>query len=272
IDEGRLDGILGDKHAAGVALIDELGAEHVRTGKPICYTSVDSVFQIAAHEESFSLERLYDLCRIARRLYDPLQIGRVIARPFIGSATAGFKRTPHRKDWAIPPPHGTLLDRAVEAHRDIISIGKIGDIFAHRSTGRELKGASNMDHFDMVLATLPELADGGLIFANFVDFDTDFGHRRDIAGYAHCLEQFDARLPELIAALHKDDLVIISADHGNDPTWRGTDHTREHVPILCYGPRLPARAIGRRNSLADIGASIAKHLALVPPPTGISWR
>jgi phosphopentomutase len=271
IAEGGLPGILGDRHAAGVAIIDELGTEHMRTAKPICYTSVDSVFQIAAHEQTFGLEHLYDLCRIARRLCDPLQIGRVIARPFIGSQQQGFRRTTHRKDFSIPPPQGTILDRAADAGREIVSIGKIGDIFAHRSTGRELKGAGNMAHFDMALAALATLADGGLIFANFVDFDTDYGHRRDVAGYAHCLESFDARLPQLFTVLKRDDLVVITADHGNDPTWRGTDHTREHVPILCCGPGLAPGAIGRRSSLADIGATIAKHLALAPPDVGTSW-
>ena len=271
IAEGALPGILGNRHAAGVAIVDELGADHMRSGKPICYTSVDSVFQIAAHEESFGLDRLYDLCRIARKLCDPLHIGRVIARPFIGSAATGFKRTPNRKDLAIPPPPGTLLDHAAAARREIVSIGKIGDIFAHRNTGRELKGAGNKAHFDMVLAAQAALADGGLIFANFVDFDTDHGHLRDVAGYAHCLETFDARLPELFAGLKSDDLVVITADHGNDPTWRGTDHTREHVPILCYGPDLTPGAIGRRASLADIGASVAKHLRLPALQTGASW-
>jgi phosphopentomutase len=229
------------------------------------------VFQIAAHEETFGLEHLYDLCRIARRLCDPLRIGRVIARPFVGSPADGFQRTPRRKDFAIPPPLGTLLDCAGAAHREVVSIGKIGDIFAHRNTGRELKGAGNMAHFDMMLAALAELADGGLIFTNFVDFDTDYGHRRDVAGYAHCLEQFDARLPELFAALKSDDLVVLTADHGNDPTSRGTDHTREHVPILCFGPDIVSRAIGRRTCLADIAASLAQHLGLDRLRAGASW-
>lgn len=271
IAQGALPGILGDRHAAGIALIDELGAEHMLSGKPICYTSADSVFQIAAHEETFGLERLYDLCRIARRLCDPLRIGRVIARPFVGSSADGFQRTPHRKDFAIPPPPGTLLDGAEAAHREVVSIGKIGDIFAHRSTGRERKGANNMAHFDMVLAALATLADGGLIFANFVDFDTDFGHRRDVAGYAHCLEQFDARLPELFAVLKEDDLVVLTADHGNDPTWLGTDHTREHVPILAFCPSIMPAQIGRRTTLADIGATVAKHLGLPQVKAGTAW-
>jgi phosphopentomutase len=271
VSEGELPGILGDRHAAGIAIIDELGGEHMRSGKPICYTSADSVFQIAAHEETFGLERLYDLCRIARRLCDSLRIGRVIARPFVGSGTQGFRRTPRRKDFAIPPPQGTILDAAAAAHREIVSIGKIGDIFAHRATGQERKGADNMAHFDMTLAALAELADGGLIFVNFLDFDTDYGHRRDVAGYAHCLEQFDARLPELFAALTQGDLVVITADHGNDPTWRGTDHTREHVPILCFGPDVAPRAIGRRATLADIAASIAQHLRLARTRAGTSW-
>jgi phosphopentomutase len=272
IAQGRLPGILGNKHAAGTAIIDELGEEHVRTGKPICYTSVDSVLQIAAHEEIFGLGRLYDFCRLARKLCDPLNIGRVIARPFIGRAAAGFIRTPNRKDFAVPPPPGNLLQRAAEAGRAVISIGKIGDIFAHLNTGEELKGASNSAHVDMALTALDRLPDGGLIFANFVDFDTDYGHRRDVAGYAACLEAFDARLPQIMAHLKPGDLAVITADHGNDPTWRGTDHTREHTPILAFGPGIKGGGIGRRSSLADIGATLAKHIGVGATARGSAWN
>ncbi|MCW6507389.1 phosphopentomutase [Lichenifustis flavocetrariae] len=271
VSEGKLPGILGNRHASGTSIIEELGDEHLRTGKPICYTSIDSVFQIAAHEESFGLTRLYDLCRIARRLCDPLNIGRVIARPFVGHSHADFRRTANRKDFAVPPPSGHLLARAAQAGRAVVSIGKIGDIFAHVDTGTERKGASNDANLDLVLETLPDLADGGLIVANLVDFDTEFGHRRDVAGYAACLEAFDRRVPEIIERLRPDDLLILVADHGNDPTFRGNDHTREHVPILAHCAARDGMRIGRRGSLADVGATIARHLGLSPTPAGEAW-
>ena len=271
VREGRLPGILGDCHAAGVAIIDVLGEEHVRSGKPILYTSADSVLQIAAHEETFGLQRLYDLCLIARRLCDPLKIGRVIARPFVGASTVDFKRTPHRKDYAIPPTPGNLLDRVAEAGRRMVSIGKVGDIFSHRNTGQVIKGSGDMELFDRMLAALDVLEDGGFLFANYVDLDTDYGHRRDVPGYAAGLERFDARLPELMARMKPGDLAIISADHGNDPTWKGTDHTREHVPILAFGPGVRPMAVGGRKSFADIGATVAKHLGIAAPIAGESW-
>ena len=271
IAEGGLPGILGDKHASGMTIIEELGEEHLRTLKPICYTSADSVFQIAAHEEAFGLDRLIALCGVARRLCDPLNIGRVIARPFVGRTAADFARTAHRKDFAMPPPSGNLLERAAQGAREIVSIGKIGDIFAHRDTGRELKGASNNDHIDLTLKTLAEAGDGAFIFVNLVDFDTDFGHRRDVAGYAACLEAFDARLPEIAAALRADDFCVITADHGNDPTWRGFDHTREHVPILAFGGNIAPGPIGRRDTLADIAETIAQRLGLAAGAHGRSW-
>jgi phosphopentomutase len=271
IGEGGLPGILGDCHASGTDIIEELGLEHMRSGKPIAYTSVDSVLQIAAHEESFGLERLYDLCRLARRLCDPLRIGRIIARPFVGDAPGAFHRTPRRKDFAMPPAMGNLLDRAAQAHRPVVSIGKIGDIFAHRNTGEEIKGAGNMDLFDKTLAALDRLPDGGLIFANYLDLDTEFGHRRDVPGAAACLEAFDARMAELATRLRPGDLVVFTGDHGNDPTWRGTDHTREHVPVLAFGPGIASGPLGARPTFADIGASIAAHLGLAAPVAGRSW-
>jgi phosphopentomutase len=271
IAEGELPGILGDKHASGTEVIEELGEEHLRSLKPICYTSADSVLQIAAHEEAFGLERLYALCRIARRLCDPLNIGRVIARPFLGRTVADFARTAHRKDFAMPPPAGNLLQRAAQAERDIVTIGKIGDIFAHRHTGRELKGTSNTENFNLALSALGEAADGGLILVNLVDFDTEFGHRRDIPGYAACLESFDARLPELTAAMRDADFCVITADHGNDPTWRGFDHTREHVPILAFGGGVASGPIGRRETLGDIAQTVARRLGLPAGAHGASW-
>lgn len=271
ITEGGIPGILGDCHAPGVAIIDALGAAHVRTGQPICYTSADSVFQIAAHEEAFGLERLYDLCRVARRLCDPYRVCRVIARPFVGSAEAGFRRTGNRKDFAVAPPGRTLLDRAEAAGRAVVSVGKIGDIFAHRATGREIKPGPNAACVTAGLAALATLPAGGLIFVNLVDFDTEHGHRRDVPGYAAELEAFDARIPEILAALAPADLAVITADHGNDPTWTGTDHTREQVPVLAFGPGVAARSIGRRETFADIGATVAAHLGLAWDGAGTSF-
>lgn len=271
VAEAGLPGILGDCHASGTEIVARLGEDHLRTGKPICYTSADSVFQIAAHEDAFGLERLYALCRTARRLCDPYRIGRVIARPFIGSTPADFRRTANRKDFAVPPPEGTILARAAEAGRAIVTIGKIGDIFAHAATGTERKGRDNDGNVDLALAALDDLPQGGLLFVNLVDFDSEYGHRRDVPGYAACLERFDRRIPEWLAHLAPADLLIVTADHGNDPTFRGTDHTREMVPVLASGPAGRAGPLGRRSTFADIGASVAVHLGLEPTPAGTSW-
>lgn len=271
IAAGKLPGILGDKHASGTEIIDELGAEHLASGKPILYTSVDSVLQIAAHEEAFGLARLYHLCQIARGLVDPLKIGRVIARPFTGSGPGDFHRTPNRRDLAMPPPMGNLLDRAAEASRAIISIGKIGDIFAHRNTGHEIKGAGHADLMTKTSDALKVLPDGGLLFANYLDLDSDFGHRRDVPGAAACIEDFDVRIAKLTKELRKGDIIVFTADHGNDPTWRGTDHTREHAPVLVFGPGIAPCALGERKTFADIGASVATYLGLEPTKSGRSW-
>ncbi|MCB8821715.1 phosphopentomutase [Microvirga rosea] len=271
IEQGNLPGILGNKHASGTVIIDEYGAEHVRTGKPICYTSVDSVLQIAAHEESFGLERLYDLCRLVRALCDPYRIGRVIARPFVGTPETGFKRTGNRKDFATLPPSDTILDTLTKAGRTVVTVGKIGDIFAHRNTGEELKPHGNDACLSAALSAMKYLPDGGFVFANLVDFDSEYGHRRDIPGYAAALEAFDRRIPEIEAILQPGDLVIITADHGNDPSWQGTDHTREHIPILCFGPAIPKDPLGRRESFADIGATVLTHLGVSHLGRGDSW-
>ena len=268
IARGRLPGILGDCHASGIAIIDDLGEEHLATGKPIFYTSTDSVLQIAAHEEAFGLQRLYDLCELVRELVNPLHIGRVIARPFLGSDRASFKRTPHRRDYSLQPPQGNILDSAAAAGIEVCCIGKIGDIFAHRNTGREIKGRDDMDLFDRMLGEWDTMPDRSLMFANFVDLDTDFGHRRNVAGYAAGLERFDARMTELLPQLRAGDLVVLSADHGNDPTWPGTDHTREHVPILAFGPGIAGGSIGRRETFADAGATITRYLQLAPTTGG----
>ncbi len=266
-----LPGLLGDKHASGTEIIAELGAEHMRTGKPIVYTSADSVLQIAAHEGSFGLERLYDLCKVARALCDPLNIGRVIARPFVGADPATFKRTANRRDFAVPPPEPTLLDRLSQAGRTVVSIGKIGDIFAHRGTGTIVKASGHPALMDATLDAIRTLPIGGLAFTNLVDFDMMFGHRRDVAGYADALEKFDIMLPGLESALRPGDLCILTADHGCDPTAPGTDHTRERVPILAFRPGIPPGPIGVRESFADIGQTIASHLGIGPLAHGKAW-
>ena len=271
VDEARVPGAIGLCQSAGVEIIERLGDEHVRSGKPIFYTSVDSVIQIAAHEESFGLERLYDLCRITRRHADRLNIGRVIARPFVGSAATGFKRTPSRKDFSMQPPAGNILDRLHEAGRPVVSVGKVADIFGHRNTGCEIKGLHDLDLFAKMLVAAPDLPDGGLIFANFVDLDTDFGHRRDVAGYAAGIERLDPLIGAFLDLMRPGDMCVVTADHGNDPTWRGTDHTRENVPVLVYEPGANARDIGRRSTFADIGASVARHLGVAAPVAGAAW-
>jgi phosphopentomutase len=264
VAEFDLPGILGDCHASGTEIIAELGEQHIRTCKPICYTSADSVFQIAAHEQHFGLERLYHLCERAKELLLPLNIGRVIARPFVGESPADFRRTAHRRDYTTPPPEETLLDRVSASGAEVWSIGKIADIFAHRGVTRKLKADDNLGLFDRTLDAIGEAKDRALVFANFVDFDMLYGHRRDVAGYAAALEAFDRRLPELEARLQPGDLVLATADHGCDPTWRGTDHTREHVPVLFFGHGLPAGSLGKRRSFADMGQTIASHLELSP--------
>jgi phosphopentomutase len=271
IAEAGLPGILGNKHASGTVIIEELGEEHIRTGKPICYTSTDSVFQIAAHEEHFGLERLYKTCLVARKLVDPLNIGRVIARPFVGETPANFKRTPNRRDYAVPPPEPTLLDHVEASGHRVFGVGKIADIFAHQGVTETSKAPDNDAMFDALIADIGQASDGDFVFVNFVDFDSSFGHRRDVPGYAAALEAFDRRLPELEAALTPGDLAIITADHGNDPTWRGTDHTREHVPILAFGPDIGAGPIGRRETFADMGATAAAHLGLAAIKHGRSF-
>lgn len=275
--QAGIPGTLGNCHASGTDIIEQLGADHIRTGKPIFYTSVDSVLQIAAHETHFGLQRLYDLCAIVRRLVDPLNIGRVIARPFTGEESASFERTGNRRDYAVPPPEPTMLDRLVEAGHKVFGIGKIGDIFAHRGISDYRKANGNMALFDASLAALNDAADGDLIFANFVDFDMLYGHRRDVTGYAAALEAFDRRLPELFAQMRAGDLLILTADHGCDPTWTGTDHTRECVPVIGFvkaedKDAMPeAHCIGQRETFADIGETIAAYLGLSPGRHGSSF-
>ncbi|MCD2184053.1 phosphopentomutase [Rhizobium sp. GN54] len=273
-EAGEVPGILGNCHASGTDIIARCGEEHIRTGKPICYTSSDSVFQVAAHETHFGLDRLLAFCQSVRTVLDDRpggRIGRVIARPFIGETPAGFERTGNRRDYSVLPPEPTLLDRLTEAGRTVHAVGKIGDIFAHQGIGRLSKANGNMALFDATLQAMDEAKDGDLVFTNFVDFDMLYGHRRDVAGYAAALEAFDRRLPEVDRKLHAGDLVLLTADHGCDPTWRGTDHTRERVPIMSFGPGIRSRLLDTRTTFADIGETIAKHLGIPPGPHGRSF-
>ena len=271
VERAGLPGVLGNCHASGTTIIAELGDEHVRTGKPIVYTSADSVFQVAAHEEAFGLQRLYDLCDIARELVDEYNIGRVIARPFVGDGPENYVRTGNRRDLTTPPHSPTVLDKLVAAGGDVISIGKIADIYANQGITKKVKASGNAALFDATLEALAEAGDRSIVFTNFVDFDMLYGHRRDVAGYASALEYFDGRMPELLEAMRTDDLLVITADHGCDPTWEGTDHTREHVPILMFGPGLGGGEIGARETFADIAETLAEHLGLTPGPHGTSF-
>ncbi len=261
------DGILGNRHASGTLIIEDEGEAHIRSGWPICYTSVDSVFQIAAHEEHFGLDRLLDLCRaLAPRLH-AMKVGRVIARPFVGNAADGFIRTPNRRDFAIAPPSPTLCDWAQAAGRKVNAVGKIGDIFSMQGIDQVRKGPDDT-LFQHLCDFAAEAVDGSLTFANFVEFDSLYGHRRDVSGYARALEWFDAALPRFFDLMRPGDLTIFTADHGNDPTWTGSDHTRERVPVV-------GRGLGRRDiglvGFTDVGASVAAHLGLQAPPPGRSF-
>lgn len=268
ITQGNLPGILGEKHASGTEIIKELGEEHLRTGKPIIYTSGDSVLQIAAHEEAFGLERLYALCKICYELVKPYHIARVIARPFVGTCAADFVRTGNRHDYAVPAPAPTLLDKVVEAGGSVYAVGKIADIFAHRGITKHYP-ASGLDKlFAAALQAVREAPEQSLVFVNFVDFDSSFGHRRDAQGYGEGLEYFDARLPELLALLQQQDLLLITADHGCDPTWRGSDHTREKIPVLFLGQGVQSGALAPMRTFSDIGQTLAEHLGLPPLTNG----
>ncbi|MGZ3216745.1 phosphopentomutase [Paracoccus sp. T5] len=261
------EGILGNCHASGTQVIDDFGAEHLRRGWPICYTSADSVLQIAAHEEAFGLDRLITLCRDLAPMLHEMRVGRVIARPFLGDV-GSFQRTGNRRDFAIAPPGRTILDIAAGAGRTTHAIGKIGDIFSHRGIAQLHKGRSDADLADHLIALGHAAAPGSLTLANFVEFDTNFGHRRDIEGYARQLEWFDAVAGRFLATLGAGDIAIFTADHGNDPSWRGTDHTRERVPVLVHGAG--SGSIGLVG-FSDIGASVMAHLGLPAPEHGTSF-
>lgn len=269
VERTGIPGVLGNKAASGTVIIEELGDKHVASGKPIVYTSADSVFQIAAHEEHFGLERLYSVCKVARELVDDYNIGRVIARPFVGEG-GEYERTGNRRDLATPPHQKTLLDHLEAEGREVISVGKIADIFAHSGLTKKVKANGLDGLFDLSLQMQREAADGSLTFVNFVDFDQSFGHRRNVAGYAAALEYFDSRLPEFVDHMQADDLMILTADHGCDPTWPGSDHTREYVPFVAYGPSFIAGNGGCRDSFADIGQTVAKHLGIAPLSEGLA--
>ena len=255
-------GVLGNKAASGTAIIDELGAEHMRTGALIVYTSADSVFQIAAHETIVPIPELYRACQIAYQLVgEGLGVGRVIARPFIGEP-GSFKRTANRHDYALPPSGETLLDRMTAGAQQVVAIGKIEDLFAGRGISKGLHTANDDQGMDFVEQQLREV-DRGLVFANLVDFDTQYGHRNDVAGYAGNLERFDARLSKMLPQLRNDDLLVVTADHGNDPTTPSTDHAREYVPLLVTGPRVRSGTdLGTRETFADLGQTLAENFGV----------
>lgn len=260
-------GILGNCHASGTEILERLGAEHIRTGWPICYTSADSVFQIAAHEEHFGEQRLQQLCKQLAPMLHEMKVGRVISRPFVGSPEEGFTRTTNRHDYAIAPPEQTLCNWVQAGGGKVLAVGKIGDIFSMEGidevrTGRD---ALLMQHLAEHVAEAP---DGSLIFANFVEFDSLYGHRRDVSGYARALEWFDTEIAKVIDRLRPGDLLLLTADHGNDPTWHGTDHTRERVPVLCTG--VSRREIGL-VSFSDVAASVAAHLGVASMGPGRSF-
>lgn len=259
-----LSGILGNKAASGTVIIQELGEEHLATGKPIFYTSADSNLQIAAHEEKFGLERLYKLCEIAFEEVKPYQIARVIARPFTGEKNGEFVRTKNRHDYALSPIAPTLLDKAKEKGLQVVAIGKISDIYAGSGVTKKVLASGLEELWDKTLEEVKNLDTDGIVFTNFVDFDMTWGHRRDVKGYAEGLMYFDSRLPEILPLLQDDDVVFITADHGCDPTWTGTDHTRECVPVLMFGPKVKPQSLGRRKTYADIAETIAQKFGLTP--------
>jgi phosphopentomutase len=260
-----VDGILGNCHASGIPIIEKHAAEHIKSGKPICYTSADSVFQIAAHEEHFGLERLLKLCRDLAPTLHGLKVGRVIARPFIGNEADGYSRTSNRKDFAIEPPFDTLCDFVDRTGGNVYSVGKINDIFSGRGISEHFKGKDDASLFDHLVGLMDSADEGALVFSNFVEFDTLYGHQRDVSGYARALEWFDTRLPELLARMRADDLLVFAADHGNDPTWQGTDHTRERVPVLMAGAGSGELGL---CAFADIGATAAAYLGTPFGPAG----
>lgn len=264
-----IDGFLGNCHASGTQVLEDLGVEHMRTGLPIFYTSADSVFQIACHEDTFGLERLLELCQIAREELEDYNIGRVIARPFVGSGTGQFERTGNRRDLSVEPPSITVLQKLVEEKQgEVVSIGKIADIYANCGITKKVKATGIPALFEATLEEINKAEDNTIVFTNFVDFDSAYGHRRNVAGYAGALEYFDSRINEVLDIMQDDDVLILTADHGCDPTWPGTDHTREHIPVIVYGKNVPAGSLGQRDSFADIGQTLASYFETSPMDYG----
>jgi len=249
--------MLGNCHASGTEILARLGQEHIISGQPICYTSADSVFQVAAHEEHFGLDNLYRYCEIVREQLEGLNIGRVIARPFVGDSPENFARTGNRRDYSVLPPAPTVLDKISTAGTHVISVGKIADIFAHQGINEKTKATGLDALLDATIEHINTAQDNALIFTNLVNFDQDFGHRRNPVGYAEELEAFDARIPEVLNAMKETDVVFLTADHGCDPTWPGSDHTREYVPVLAYHHDILSVNLGERKTFADLGQTIA---------------
>ena len=261
IQKAKLAGVLGNKHASGEEIIKECGQEHLNSKFPIVYTSADSVLQIAAHEQGFGLDRLYKTCKLAAEIFNEIRVQRVIARPFLGEKKEEFFRTKNRKDFILPPPIETLCDKVIKSGKKCFGIGKISDIFGHRGISASVSGMSDDKLFDEMLNIILKANTGDLIFANFVEFDTLYGHRRDVSGYARALENFDKKLPKLFSILNKEDFLVITADHGNDPSFAGTDHTREQVPVLIKNHNLANKCYGVIN-FSDIGSLVENFLGI----------
>lgn len=270
-ERGGIEGSLCNSHGSGTEVLKEFGEEHIKTGKPIVYTSADSVFQIAAHEEHFGLDRLIKLCELARELVDPYNIGRVIARPFVGNGPEDFVRTGNRRDYSVLPPSKTTLEKITDKGNQVISIGKIADIFAQQGISQKFKATGLEELLDTTEKMLEDAPDNAMVFTNLVDFDSQYGHRRDPVGYGSALEYLDERIGPFMEKMREDDILILTADHGCDPTWPGSDHTREYIPVIWYGKRLKALDLGERDTFADIGQSIADVFELPAMEYGTSF-
>ncbi|XBC45084.1 MAG: phosphopentomutase [Buchnera aphidicola (Schlechtendalia chinensis)] len=269
--ECNLVGVLGNCHASGISILNDFGEEHIKTKKPIFYTSIDSVFQVSCHEQIFGLKKLYELCRKIRKILDEenFKIGRVIARPFTGNKKFNFLRTGNRRDFSVEPHDTTILEKIInEKSGSVISIGKISDIFAGKGITKQVNAIGLSNLFNSTICEIKKSTNNTIVFVNFVDFDSSWGHRRDVSGYAKGLEWFDNRLPELLKLVQREDILIITADHGCDPTWIGTDHTRENVPILVYWPTIEPTFLGHRETFADIAQTLTKYFKLSPMKFG----
>jgi phosphopentomutase len=263
--------MLGNCHASGTNIIADLGEEHIKTGVPICYTSGDSVFQVAAHEQHFGLDNLYKYCEQVREILNPMNIGRVIARPFLGESSTDFERTGNRRDYSVLPPSTTVLEKLTNAGGTVISVGKIADIFAHQGISIKTKATGIPALLDATLMHIETAPNNSIIFTNLVNFDQDFGHRRDPIGFGEALEYFDERLAKFLKQMSDDDLLLLTADHGCDPAWPGNDHTREFVPVIAYHKNIDSISLGQRNTFADLGQTLASLFQLEPMDYGQSF-